>query len=288
MTRQRITWPDSKSSAATFSFDFDAETVWIAMDPQNALRPGALSVGHYGARVGLPAILDMLSRVEVRATFFVVGQNVERYPDAVRRILADGHEVAIHGYTHTPPQMLGAEAEAAELSKAIDLLRGIGADPRGYRSPSWDVSPVTLDLLAKAGLAWSSQMMADIQPYRHASRDLIELPIQWLLDDWPFFAFNANHMDRPIMSAAAVEAIWQEELDGIVGMGGHFLLTMHPQIIGRPGRLLMLERLIRSVKARDEIWLATCGEVAAHAAEVLPREDVVSVHGLAPAAEASR
>ena len=151
---------------------------------------------------------------------------------------------------------------------------------RGYRSASWDVSPVTLDLLARHGFAYSSQMMADIQPYRHATHPLIELPIQWLLDDWPFFAFNTNHMDRPIMSAATVEAVWIEELEGICAMGGHFLLTLHPQMIGRPGRLAMLERLIERLKATGGLWLAPCGDIALHAERALPADDTVAMHGM--------
>jgi peptidoglycan-N-acetylglucosamine deacetylase len=272
-------WPNGRKAAATLTFDFDAETVWVAFDPENARRPGVLSIGHYGARVGLPLILDLLKREDVRATFFVVGQNVERYPDRVRRIVDEGHEVAVHGYTHTPPQRLTPREEEAELVKALELLTGLGANVTGYRSPSWDVSSATLDLLEKHGFRYSSQMMADIRPYRHAGNRLIELPIQWLLDDWPFFAFGPGDMARPIQSAEAVETVWLEELDGICALGGHFILTMHPQVIGRPGRMTMLERLVRTVKARPDVWIATCAEVAAHAEAAIPENETVRVFG---------
>lgn len=274
-----LSWPGGYRAAASLTFDFDAETVWVAFDPENARRPGVMSIGHYGARVGLPLILDVLKRHDVKATFFVVGQNVERYPDRVRRIIEDGHEVAVHGYTHTPPQRLTPAEEEAELVKALALLRGIGGEVTGYRSPSWDVSPVTLDLLDKHGFAYSSQMMADIRPYRHASNKLIELPIQWLLDDWPFFAFGFGEMGRPIQSAATAEAVWLEELDAIQVLGGHFILTMHPQVIGRPGRVAMLDRLIGTLKSRQDIWLTTCGEVARHAQSALSPEDTVKMFG---------
>jgi peptidoglycan-N-acetylglucosamine deacetylase len=274
-----LIWPDGHKAAASLSFDFDAETVWIAFDPENAKRPGVLSVGHYGARVGLPLILDTLKRHDVRATFFVVGQNVERYPDRVRRIVDEGHEVAVHGYTHTPPQRLTPAEEEAELVKARNLLSNLGANVRGYRSPSWDVSPATLDLLDKHGFLYSSQMMADIRPYRHAANKVIELPIQWLLDDWPFFAFASGDMARPIQSAATVEATWLEELDAVHALDGHFILTMHPQVIGRPGRIAMLDRLIGRIKERENIWFATCGEVAEYAATALAHDDTVAMFG---------
>jgi peptidoglycan/xylan/chitin deacetylase (PgdA/CDA1 family) len=275
----KFAWPGGHRAAASLTFDFDAETVWVAFDPANAQRPGVMSIGHYGARVGLPLILDALKRHAVKATFFVVGQNVERYPDRIRRILDEGHEIGVHGYTHTPPQRLTPAEEEAELVKALDLLRGVGADVTGYRSPSWDVSPVTLDLLDKHGFLYSSQMMADIRPYRHPANKVIELPIQWLLDDWPFFAFGIGEMGRPIQSASTAEQAWLEELDGIHALGGHFILTMHPQVIGRPGRVAMLDRLIGTIKAREDIWLTACAEVAEHAATALAPDDVVKMYG---------
>jgi peptidoglycan/xylan/chitin deacetylase (PgdA/CDA1 family) len=272
-----LPWPSPFTAAASLTFDFDAEAGWVGSDPENARRPGVLSIGHYGARVGLPLILDTLKAHQVRATFFIVGQNVERYPRLIARVIAEGHEVAIHGYTHISPQELGPEAEEWELTKTRDLLTAAGGTVTGYRSPSWDLSPVTLDLLDKHGLLYSSQMMADIRPYRHGRNKVIELPIQWLLDDWPHFAFARGDMDRPIRTTGEVETLWLEELEGIVRLGGHFILTMHPQVMGRPARVALLERLIVALKARPEIWLATCDEVARHAERTLPPDDTVTM-----------
>jgi peptidoglycan-N-acetylglucosamine deacetylase len=265
----QIRWPGTYNAAASLTFDFDAEAVWVALDPANADRPGVLSIGAYGARVGASLILDTLARHGVRATFFVVGRNAELYPELVKRMIAEGHEVAIHGYTHTPPARLSPTEEERELVMARQALEAVGATVTGYRSPSWDVSPVTLDLLERHSLEYSSQFMADIRPYRHQGRALIELPIQWVLDDWPFFAFGPGQMDRPIQTTAAVETIWREEFDGICGLGGHFILTMHPQVIGRPSRVALLDRFIGHIRSRPDVWIATCGEVARHARKVL-------------------
>jgi len=266
-----IVWPDQKRAVVSFSFDFDAESVWLAMDPENANRPGTLSIGVYGARVGLRLILDTLARHAVKATFFVVGRNVELYPGRVAEIVAAGHEIGVHGYTHTPPARLTPAEEEAELVLARKLLEGAGATIRGYRSPSWEVSPATLDLLVKHGFRYSSQFMADIRPYRHELHDLIELPIQWLLDDWPHFQMGFGQMDRLVRTTGEVETLWLEELEGIAALGGHFLLTMHPQVMGRPSRVALLDRLITKVKSRQDLWIATCGEVAAWAEKQLDR-----------------
>ena len=124
------------------SFDFDAEEVWIGEDPANASRPGTLSQGTYGAKVAVPLVLDLLDRLDLPATFFVPGRVAERYPQRVEEILAAGHEVGHHGYTHTSPTRSRPEQEEAELAEGPRGARpALGADVVGYRSPSWDFSP---------------------------------------------------------------------------------------------------------------------------------------------------
>jgi peptidoglycan/xylan/chitin deacetylase (PgdA/CDA1 family) len=115
------------------SFDFDAEEVWIGEDPDNASRPGTLSQGTYGAKVAVPLVLDVLRRLELPATFFVPGRVGERYPHRVEEILAAGHEVGHHGYTHTSPTKLAPDEEEAELVRGAEVLTRLGADVRGYR-----------------------------------------------------------------------------------------------------------------------------------------------------------
>ena len=146
----------------------------------------------------MPLILDVLRRNGVLGTFFVPGVNVELYPETVAAIVEGGHELALHGYTHTSPADLTREEEQGELDRAYELLTGAGGTVTGYRSPSWDVSPHTLDLLEAKGLRYSSQFMDDLRPYRHPGRRIVELPIQWLLDDWPHFAWAAQDSARTI------------------------------------------------------------------------------------------
>lgn len=268
-----LVWPEGRRAAVSFTFDFDAESVWLAIDPANAERPGVLSVGRYGAKVAVPLLLALLARHGVKATFFVVGRNAELYPDRVAAILEGGHEIAVHGYTHTPPARLSPAAEEEELVKARTLLEAAGATIAGYRSPAWEVSPVSLDLLEKHGFLYSSQFMDDIRPYRHSGRSLVELPIQWLLDDWPHFQLAPGQMERPVQTTGAVETLWREEMDGIAALGGYAVLTMHPQVIGRPSRLALLDRLISYYAAQEDLWIATCGEVARHADQQLQAQE---------------
>lgn len=262
-------------SQSTFvlSFDFDAEEVWIGENPDNASRPGVLSQGTYGAKVAVELILSLLADKGLAATFFVPGRVAERYPDKVRHILEEGHEVGVHGYTHRSPTDLSREEEQEELAKALAVLRDLGAEPEGYRSPSWDFSENTLSLLAAAGLSYSSNMMDDIRPYRHPSFDIIELPVQWILDDAPQFWFDdVSSWTKKISTPSEVREIWEQEFLGIHALGGLTVLTMHPQIIGRPGRLRMLDAFIDLVTSTPGVQVACARDVASRARRALVAE----------------
>lgn len=272
-----MNWPAPFSCAAAMTFDVDGEAAWIGMDPGNAHRPGVLSQGAYGPKVGLPLLLGVLERHSVRATFFVPGVIVERYPARIQELVDRGHELALHGYTHTAPVLLGPAQERVELDRAWEVLNRTGAAIEGYRSPSWDVSHVTLDLLEEKGLKYTSQFMDDISPYRHEGRKLIELPIQWMIDDWPHFAWSgASESSRNIRGTAEVEAIWREEFDEIHALGGCYVLTMHPQVIGRPSRVKMFERVLDHIESHRDTWIATCSELAAHADKELSHDGTMS------------
>lgn len=248
------------------SFDFDAEEVWIGEDPENANRPGVLSQGAYGARVAVPLILELLARHDVRATFFVPGKVAERYPERVRQILAAGHEVGLHGYTHRSPTVLAPGEEERELVRAREVLEALGAEISGYRSPSWDFSPETLELLSRHGVRYSSNLMDDLRPYRHPGGGPVELPVQWLLDDAAHFWFSNADWSNTIATTNHVRAIWEEEFLGMRRYDGTCVFTMHPQIIGRPSRLGFLDAFVGFVLGHDDVRVRTCAEIAADVA----------------------
>jgi peptidoglycan/xylan/chitin deacetylase (PgdA/CDA1 family) len=255
-------WRRGSRSAFALTFDLDAEEVWIGADPANARRPGVLSQGTYGAKVAVPLLLHLLDRLQVPATFFVPGRVAERHPERVRQIVAAGHELAHHGWTHTHPGRMDPEQEAADFALALETLRGFGADVVGYRSPAWDFSSATMEILRSHGIVYSSNFMDDIRPYRHPG-GVVELPVQWILDDAPHFWFSNGDWTKTIRSAREVLELWQEEADGLHALGGLCVLALHPQLIGRPGRLPMLERFVRRILERGDVRVATCAQIAA-------------------------
>ncbi len=262
MTATAGPWPGAASCAAAFTFDFAAEDVWLAEDPANASRPGVLSQGTYGAKVAMPRLLELLGRHGITATFFVPGRVAERYPGQVAAAVAAGHELAHHGYTHTPPAALSREEEEQELIKGRQALEVFGTEVRGYRAPSWDISTNTLRLLHEHGFIYSSNLMDDIHPYRHADSSVVEVPVHWTLDDAAHFWFAEASWTKTIATTAAVRTVWEEEFLGIRKMGGACVFAIHPQIIGRPGRLTFLDEFMAFVTSHDDVWIATAREIA--------------------------
>jgi len=256
-----LTWPSGARCAVAFTFDFDAEEVWLAGDPDAASKPGLLSMGAYGANVGVPEVLRLLDRRGLPATFFVPGRVAEMHPDRVRDIVAAGHEVGAHGYTHRSPTGLSRAEEEDELVKTKAILEGFGTGVRGYRSPAWEFSVNTLDLLAAHGIGYSTNLMDRLHPYRHPN-GVVELPVQWILDDAAHFWFSPDEWVKKISTPSEVREIWEEELLGIRDLGGLCVLTMHPQVIGRPSRLRFLDRFMGMVQELDDVWVAGCADIA--------------------------
>ena len=268
---QASLWPEGCCSAVVFTFDFDAEEVWLADDPENARRLGVLSQGTYGAKVGLRLVLDILARHIVKATFFVPGRVAERHPDKVNDIVAAGHEIGHHGYTHIPPTSQTAEQEERDLVRGKEVL-GRFAPVTGYRSPSWNLTDRSLALLQAHGFSYSSNMLDDIRPYRHDGSGIIELPVHWILDDAAHFWFSDDTWEKKISTVPEVEELWRAEFTGIRELGGCCVFTMHPQFIGRPGRLKLLDSMLTMARQTPGVWIASAGEVAAHAAAALSHE----------------
>lgn len=263
------------------TFDFDAVAIWIGS--YGATSPSVISRGEFGV-VGVERILGLLKDHGIRATFFIPGHTVDTYPDSVKAIAAAGHEIGHHGYLHENPVALESkEHELRVLERGLDVLdRVAGVRPVGYRSPAWDNSPHTIELLLEYGFRYESSLMGkDFEPYwcrvgdvidpdgpflLGKEVDLVELPVSWLLDDFPHFEYVrlANRLAPGLSAASKVEEIWREEFDFMADEvpGGVYTLTMHPQVIGRGSRIRMLDRLIRHIASREDVQFATCAEAA--------------------------
>jgi peptidoglycan/xylan/chitin deacetylase (PgdA/CDA1 family) len=265
------------NSNVCLTFDFDALSVWFGYE---RTTPAMLARGEYGARVGVPRVLDLLDRHGLRATFFVPGHTVESFPRETQSILERGHEIAHHSYAHVDPSTQQRDEELADMERALDVLDRIAVKPLGYRSPSADLSQSTLELVEEHGFVYDSSLMADdYKPFHPRIGDRVsrteplergresalwELPMSFELDDWVHFQFNFEPYRKGGATPGAVLEIWRGEFDWMDEHvdGGVLTVCMHPQVIGRGHRIAMLERFVEHCLAA-EARFAALGEVAA-------------------------
>ena len=245
-------WPGDLRCVVVLGFDVDGVTGAIIRDPETARLPSLMSMREYGPSVAVPRILDLLDKYEITATFYVPGYVAETHQQLVLNIKEKGHEVGHHGYMHEPPATLSKEQEGEVLDKGTAILQGItGEKPQGYRSPSWELSEDSLSLLADRGFVYDSSLMGDDAPYMVDAngRQLVEIPVHWELDDFPYFNYAPSLGGRNLMASPEhVYQVWFAGFEGMYHYGRAFILTMHPFVIGRPGRMRMLERLLRRIR----------------------------------------
>ena len=266
-TFRPTTWPGGARCAVAFSFDSDHET--------NELREGGesigkLSQGQYGNRQGVPRILDILRRHDVPASFYVPAVTALLYPDEQRRIVAEGHEVALHGWIHERNSVLAETDERDLMLRASDTLeRVVGQRPVGIRTPSWDFSPTTLAIAKDMGLIYDSSLMADVDCYEllldGEPTGVMELPVEWIRDDAVYFNMNRFAGLRPYTPPSDVFDIFRRELEAAHAEGGIFQLTMHPHVSGYRSRIWILEQLILHAKSLGQVWFATHADIVRHA-----------------------
>jgi len=261
-----VKWPHGARVAVTLTFDFDAETLWLARDPENAKRPGTLSQGTYGAKVGVPMILQTLRDADLKGTFFIPGWTVENHSQRAEMILREGHEIGHHSYSHRWSDPAFPDLETEEMERGLEALKSVlGVVPKGYRSPAGETSEETIRLLTKYNFLYDSSLLDQINPYRITAADgtkgPIELPWHWSLDDAPFALFSIKN-PRPIFTNRHIGEVFQDEFREIYRWGGLYNLVMHPQVTGRPSRIALLREMIAFMRGFPNVWFATCSEVA--------------------------
>ena len=257
-------WPGGARCAVAISFDADHETIPLRDADESPMR---ISQGQYGNRQAVPRIRALLARESVPASFFYPAVSALLYPEEVRAVAADGHEIGIHSWIHEANTTLPREAERDLTMRAAEVLtRLAGRAPVGIRTASWDFSVNTLDIIREMGLLYDSSLMADDDAYELTDggepTGIVELPPEWIRDDAVYYNMVRFSALRPYTPPSAVEEIFRAEFDGAWEERGLFLLTLHPHVSGHRSRLPVLARLIAHMKARGGCWFATHAQVA--------------------------
>ncbi len=266
----RPTWPDGRQSCVALAFDLDGPTGGAMLDGSLWHNPSLFMLGAYEPWRALGYLLGLLRELRTPATFFVPAWVLDTWPKQCRAIVEDGHEVAYHGDQHEAFWQLdaGQQREVMARSKAV-FARHLGLAPTGFRTPSGDWGPDTVDILLEAGVRYSSSMRGDDRPYfipgTDGARGLVEIPGRWEMDDYTSLAYQ-RRPDYP----AGLDRIagydntldnWRREFDGAHAEGLCLTTLLHPKVSCKPGRLGILERLIGHMRDQGNVWFATCAQV---------------------------
>jgi peptidoglycan/xylan/chitin deacetylase (PgdA/CDA1 family) len=266
-------WPSGARVAVAITFDMDCESNELSSG-----SPQALSRAEYAARVGMPRILRMLERQKVPATFFIPAVDGLLHPDAADAILKSPlkHEIGIHGWIHESIVDLKPGEEEKLTRRAFEWwTKRVGCKPVGIRTPAWDFTNKTYAIIRELGLDYDSSLMADDRPYEIVAEGkptgLVELPVEWILDDYAYFSFDLRSNMYHRIGDEEVFEIYKAEFDQACEEGTLFLLTLHPLVSGHRSRLAMVERLLTYIRSKPEVWFGTLDQVAMAArAQLVP------------------
>ncbi|WP_026575714.1 polysaccharide deacetylase family protein [Bacillus sp. UNC438CL73TsuS30] len=270
----KIALPEGKRVAVNIGVDFDAASVW--MGTFKRFSPSYMARGEFGAEVGVPRLLKLFNKYTIQTSFCIPGHTIDTHTDICKEIVTIGHEVCHHGYAHEDPTDLPYEQEEKIMNMGLEALDRIGVKPRGYRSPSWDYSPNTLSILEKHGFSYDSSLMGnDLYPYRPRPVEInedngnkfgppskiIEIPVSWYLDDFPTQEFVPGGAEG-MRSNQELYDRWKSIFDYACEEeeGACYILTVHPQTIGRAHNIQMLEKLIKYMDSRGA-WFTTLGSI---------------------------
>jgi peptidoglycan/xylan/chitin deacetylase (PgdA/CDA1 family) len=248
------------------TFDHDHMSGFIA---RGLTSPTVMSRGEYDMVV-IPRLVALMKKYDIKGTFFTPGHTIDSSPEAVMPYVEAGHELAHHGWTHRLPVTMERDEEEEEIVRGNASIKRIsGKLPCGYRSPAWDLSPNSIELLLKHGIKYDSSMMGhDYDCYyarqgdvvelmkpmvRGRTTPLLEMPISWSLDDFPHFEYMRNpngSIQAGLMNATAVLENFVDDYTYMTRVQPDFGIltyTFHPHVIGRGHRMMMLERLIQKL-----------------------------------------
>ena len=262
--------PEGKKCVAFITVNLSAEFFWISLDKKAVDMPKTLSLGQYGMTHGLPRILELLDEFGIRATFFVPGKTAETYPEAIREIAGQGHEIACHGYEYENFSLFSYDEQERRIQKAVNAIEAAcGKKPEGFRAPIGDLMLETLNIARKKGMKYSSDLFDDDRPYfmdvDKEGSQILQIPMQWANFDLPYFAFNYRPAfpfgQGRIANYSNVLSNWKDEFTGHYNHHLCYTMQLDPQTTGSPGRSEMVKDFFEFMTAHEGVWFATGSEL---------------------------
>ena len=276
--RSAIKWPDNARVAVIICIVMESwpEDLGTEASLQSELRKafpnarfkrdiGSIMDRQYGERVGVYRILEVLRQERIKASFFVNGHTVATFPNLMKQILAEGYELSSENWRHEYLNTLTPEEQYRGIKRTVDTFQEVlGFKPQGFIVPgerATDETPKYLvDLAYKY---WMGTSHEDL-PYilKVDSGELVVSPyILWTTDHRAGQA-NAGRTMRDMLQ------MWKDNFDFMYKEGGRYpglmCLGVHPFLIGRPFRALMLQQFLRYVKKHPRVWVTRGTDLATY------------------------
>lgn len=271
MKREKIDWPSGARCASVLTFNLDAEYVWKGLAQDSDRRPKTLSLGKYGMKRGLHRVLQALRERSLTATFFVPGAAALQYRKEITDIVEEGHEIGLHGYEHEDFSCLDYDEIKRLLEAGCEaLIKTTGTAPVGFRVPEGEMNQHLYEAMAASGFLYSSSMLGDDRPYlvqtEKQNKKIVEIPAPWELYDFLYFGFNYTPAfpagQGRIANYSQVLGIFREEFRAYYRYGLCYVPQFDPQTIGTPGRIPLLEEIIKTIAHAEGTWIGTGCEMA--------------------------
>lgn len=266
-------WPGGARLAVGVCMMFEADGGQPAMwqpgpagTPQAASRFPNLPIIRgrtYGAKEGIPRLLDLFDRQRLRVSSFMIGESIQRYPDLARDIVARGHEAGGRAIRHAPQFHLPKDQERAFLREGFEALRtATGLWPKGFNAQGLQGSVNTNDLLQELGLIYSIDDRSRDEPWIqkvNGDRDFCLVPYMGHVNDLNFF----QNQQR---SLADYEQMLRQEFEVLYGEGETrrrmMSVPLHDFVAGRPAIIPSVERFLAWAGRHPGVWFARRDEIA--------------------------
>ncbi len=222
------------------------------------------SLYEFGSRVGVWRLLSLLAAHRLPLTAIAVGMALERNPEAARRMFAEGHEIASHGWRWIDYQDIDEATERAHMQRAIGIIRDLtGQRPLGWYTGR--ISAQTARLVAEeGGFLYHSDSYADELPYWERIGEAENLVIPYTLDvnDMKFGGYQGFNSGDQFFTYL------KDSFDWLYREGGAaprmMSVGLHCRIAGRPGRIAALDRFLTHVRQHPDVWVCRRDEIARH------------------------
>ncbi|WOO82581.1 Peptidoglycan deacetylase [Vanrija pseudolonga] len=277
-----------------FGVDVDAVAGWLGSYGGED-SPADISRGLFAGEVGVPRLLKLFTKHGIKTSWFIPGHSLDTFPEQLAAVRDAGHEIGLHGYSHENPTSLTIEQQRDILNRTWDqMVAFTGKAPEGSVAPWWEASAEGTKLLLDKGIRYDHSLQhRDSQAYfvrindswkkidyeqpaaswmepvkRGEDTGLVEIPVNWDLDDLPPMLFMKTAANsHGFVDAHVIEQKWKDWFEYLYENereeGFIMPITIHPDVSGRPHVLQMIDRFIRWINTHDGVEWVTFKEIEA-------------------------